>query len=74
MTAPLPIPALTTSTADVLPLLPMLVLAGSAFVLLLLDLFLDERRRVITHVLGIVALLAACAMLLGGVGLSLIHI
>ncbi len=68
MTAPLPIPALTTSTADVLPLLPMLVLAGSAFVLLLLDLFLDERRRVITHVLGIVALLAACAMLLAGVG------
>lgn len=64
----MPIPALTTTMADVWPLLPMLVLAGSAFVLLLLDLFLDDRRRILTHVLGIVALLAACGLLLGGVG------
>ncbi len=34
-----------------MPLLPELVLVGGAFALLMLDLFLDERRRVVTHVL-----------------------
>ena len=34
------------TAADLLPLLPELVLVGAAFALLMLDLFLDERRRV----------------------------
>ena len=36
--------------AELLPLLPELVLVGAAFALLMLDLFLDERQRWITHV------------------------
>ena len=42
--------------ADLLPLLPELVLAGAAFVLLLLDLFLNDRQRVLTHVLAVATL------------------
>ena len=56
------------TAADLLPLLPELVLVGAAFALLLLDLFLDPRRRVVTHVLAIVALLAVAAMIVAGVG------
>ncbi|MCM2335276.1 MAG: NADH-quinone oxidoreductase subunit NuoN [Pseudomonas sp.] len=56
------------SAADLLPLLPELVLVGAAFALLMLDLFLDERRRVVTHALAIVALLVAAAMVATGVG------
>ena len=41
------------TAADLMPLLPELVLVGGAFALLMLDLFLDERRRVLTHVLAI---------------------
>ena len=48
--------ATTFTSADLLPLLPELVLAGAAFGLLLLDLFLGRERRVVTHVLAIVAL------------------
>ncbi|MFC7302132.1 NADH-quinone oxidoreductase subunit NuoN [Cognatiluteimonas weifangensis] len=60
-------PTLPTA-ADLLPLLPELVLVGAAFALLLLDLFLDERRRVVTHVLAMAALLAVAAMIAAGVG------
>lgn len=42
--------------ADLLPLLPELVLAGAAFALLLLDLFLNDRQRVLTHVLAVATL------------------
>ena len=48
--------------ADLLPLLPELVLAGAAFALLLLDLFLNDRQRVLTHVLA-VAMLALVGVL-----------
>lgn len=68
MTVAMPIPAVPTTMADVMPLLPVLVLAGSAFALLMLDLFLDERRRWITHALTIGTLLLACALLLNGSG------
>ena len=42
--------------ADLMPLLPELVLAGAAFALLLLDLFLSDRQRVLTHVLAVATL------------------
>lgn len=42
--------------ADLMPLLPELVLAGAAFALLLLDLFLNDRQRVLTHVLAVATL------------------
>jgi NADH-quinone oxidoreductase subunit N len=53
---------------DLLPLLPELVLVGAAFALLLLDLFLDERRRVVTHLLSVATLVVVAAMIAGGVG------
>jgi NADH-quinone oxidoreductase subunit N len=56
------------TAADQLPLLPELVLVGAAFALLLLDLFLDERRRVVTHALAIAALLVVAALIAAGVG------
>ncbi|GHA71188.1 NADH-quinone oxidoreductase subunit NuoN [Cognatilysobacter bugurensis] len=60
---------LTVPTAsELLPLLPELVLVGAAFALLLLDLFLDERRRVVTHVLSVATLVVVAAMIAGGVG------
>jgi len=56
------------TAADLLPLLPELVLVGAAFALLMLDLFLDERRRVVTHVLSIATLVIVAAMIAGGIG------
>jgi NADH-quinone oxidoreductase subunit N len=56
------------TAADLLPLLPELVLVGGAFALLMLDLFLDESRRIVTHVLAIALLLAAGWMAFSGVG------
>ena len=56
------------TAADLLPLLPELVLVGAAFALLLLDLFIDERRRAVTHVLAIAALLAVAALIAAGAG------
>jgi len=60
--------ATMATTADLLPLLPELVLVGAAFVLLMLDLFLDERRRVLTHVLSMATLVVVAAMIIAGVG------
>jgi len=59
---------ISTNIANLLPVLPELVLVASAFFLLMLDLFLDERRRIVTHVLAIAALLAVAGMLVAGVG------
>src|SRR5688572_17084788 len=56
------------TAADLLPLLPELVLVGAAFALLMLDLFLDERRRVVTHVLSVATLVIVAAMIAGGIG------
>ena len=56
------------TASDLLPLLPELVLIGAAFALLMLDLFLDERRRVVTHVLSIATLVTVAAMIAGGIG------
>ena len=56
------------TVADLMPLLPELVLVGAAFALLMLDLFLDEQRRAVTHVLSIATLVAVAAMVATGVG------
>ncbi|WP_456954708.1 NADH-quinone oxidoreductase subunit NuoN [Lysobacter sp. HA35] len=62
MIAPMP------TAADLMPLLPEMVLVGAAFVLLMLDLFLDEGRRIVTHAGAIVALVAVAIMVATGVG------
>lgn len=62
MTAPMP------TAADLLPLVPELVLAGAAFALLMLDLFLDERRRIVTHVAAVASLVLVCLLIVAGVG------
>jgi len=56
------------TAADLLPLLPELVLVGAAFALLMLDLFLDERRRVVTHALSIATLVIVASLIVAGVG------
>ena len=56
------------TAAELLPLLPQLVLAGGAFALLMLDLFLDDARRVVTWLLGGVLLLVVAWMSFAGVG------
>ncbi len=56
------------AATDLLPLLPELVVMGGAFALLMLDLFLDERRRAVTLVASIMVLIAAAWMLCTGVG------
>ena len=60
-------PMLST-TADLMPLLPELVLIGGAFALLMLDLFLDAKRRVVTHALALALLAGVMAMVACGVG------
>ena len=63
-------PALNAAmtAADLLPLLPEIVLTGAAFALLMLDLFLDDGRRIVTHVLSLLALVGVALMLVAGVG------
>ena len=60
--------------AELAPLAPELVVVFGAFALLMLDLFLDDRRRVVTHALAIATLLVAAAMIwfdVGGQGTAL---
>jgi NADH-quinone oxidoreductase subunit N len=56
------------TAADLLPLLPELVLVGAAFALLMLDLFLDERQRWITHVLSVATLIVVAGLVAAGTG------
>ncbi|HZH43070.1 MAG TPA: NADH-quinone oxidoreductase subunit NuoN [Lysobacter sp.] len=58
----------TRTAAELLPLLPELVLVGGAFALLMLDLFVSERRRAVTHVLAVAVLLVATLLTAFGVG------
>jgi NADH-quinone oxidoreductase subunit N len=58
----------SVTPADLMPLLPELVLVGAAFALLLLDLFVSERQRGIVHVLAIATLIAVAGMLALDVG------
>ena len=57
-----------SATADLMPLLPEIVLISGAFALLMLDLFLEDSRRVVTHTLGLVVLGVVLAMIATGVG------
>jgi NADH-quinone oxidoreductase subunit N len=56
------------TAADLLPLLPELVLIGGAFVLLMLDLFLSESQRVATHLLSVALLLVTAWLAAAGIG------
>jgi NADH-quinone oxidoreductase subunit N len=60
--------AISVTPADLMPLLPELVLVGAAFALLLLDLFISERRRGVVHALSIATLIVVAAMLALDVG------
>ena len=64
MQATLAVPAAT----EFAPLIPELVLVGAAFALLMLDLFLSEGRRVVTHMLGVAALVLVAVLVAAGVG------
>ena len=56
------------SATELRPLLPELVLIGSAFALLIIDLFIGERHKVWTHFLSVLALVVVLAMLATGSG------
>ena len=56
------------TAADLLPLLPEVVLIAGAFALLMLDLFLSDRQRVITHLLALATLAVSFFMILADVG------
>ena len=62
MTAATTVLPIALTMADVKPLAPELALTAAAFALLMLDLFLSERQRIITHVLAIAALLGVAAL------------
>ena len=66
MQATLAMPAAT----ELLPLIPELVLVGAAFALLMLDLFLKDSQRVITHVLSIAILALVGTLVASGVGVG----
>ncbi|WCE03360.1 NADH-quinone oxidoreductase subunit NuoN [Pseudoxanthomonas sp. JBR18] len=53
---------------DLLSIIPELVVIAGAFVLLILDVFLDARRRVITHGLTLLVLAIAFVLLFAHVG------
>ena len=56
------------TAAEFLPLLPEMALVGAAFALLMLDLFLSEKQRVITHALAIARLVLVGVLVIAGVG------
>ena len=56
------------SAAELMPLLPELVLVCGAFALLMLDLFLPAGRRVVTHLSSIALLVVVVALIAVGVG------
>ena len=64
MQATLAMPAAT----ELLPLIPELVLVGAAFALLMLDLFLKDSQRVVTHVLSVATLLVVGWLVAAGIG------
>lgn len=64
MQATLAMPAAT----ELLPLIPELVLVGAAFGLLMLDLFLKDSQKIVTHALSVVSMLVVAGLLLAGVG------
>jgi NADH-quinone oxidoreductase subunit N len=66
MQATLAMPAAT----ELLPLIPELVLVGAAFALLMLDLFLKDSQRAVTHVLSVASLVLVAGLIAAGVGVG----
>ena len=58
----------TPAATELLPLIPELALVGAAFALLMLDLFLNEKQRVVTHLLAVASLVLVAALLVAGTG------
>ncbi|MET4727832.1 NADH-quinone oxidoreductase subunit N [Lysobacter enzymogenes] len=56
------------SLADIMPLLPELVVVVGAFALLMLDLFVEERNRIVSHVFSILVVAVATALIAFDVG------
>ncbi|MFK3648857.1 NADH-quinone oxidoreductase subunit NuoN [Lysobacter enzymogenes] len=56
------------SLADIMPLLPELVVVVGAFALLMLDLFVEERNRIVSHVFSILVVALATALIAFDVG------
>ena len=56
------------TAAELLPLMPEIVLTLGAFALLMLDLFLDDARRAVTWIASIALLLAVAWMSFAGIG------
>lgn len=61
-------PLLPLTAADLPPLAPELVLIGSAFALMILDLFVSNRNKIVTHLFSLAALAVVLFMLTTGVG------
>ncbi|WP_423165657.1 NADH-quinone oxidoreductase subunit NuoN [Stenotrophomonas geniculata] len=61
-------PLLPLTAADLPPLAPELVLIGSAFALMILDLFVGNRNKIVTHLFSLAALAVVLFMLATGVG------
>ncbi|MBA0222231.1 NADH-quinone oxidoreductase subunit NuoN [Stenotrophomonas maltophilia] len=61
-------PLLPLTAADLPPLAPELVLIGSAFALMILDLFVSERNKIVTHLFSVAALAVVLFMLATGAG------
>ena len=56
------------TASELLPLLPELALIGGAFALLMLDLFMSEKQRIVTHLLAVAVLVVVALMVVLGVG------
>ena len=56
------------TSADLVPLLPELLLCGAALGLLLADLFIDARRRGLIHFLALLSLLLTALLVARGMG------
>ncbi len=61
-------PLLPLTAADLPPLAPELVLIGSAFALMILDLFVSNRNKIVTHLFSLAALAVVLFTLATGVG------
>lgn len=61
-------PLLPLTAADLPPLAPELVLIGSAFALMILDLFVSNRNKIVTHLFSLAGLAVVLFMLATGVG------
>lgn len=61
-------PLLPLTAADLPPLAPELVLVGSAFTLMILDLFISNRNKVVTHLFSLAALAVVLVLLATGSG------